>query len=255
MLPDLRIGEPIDLHLQGRPDLLSKFLLVESVRTELLLGESPPQYLDLHISPLNDAQHQPLGRLIVWRDITELKLLQLELSDQASRDAVTQVYNRRHFIELAHAELKRSIRLNQSFSIVIADLDRFKNVNDTYGHPAGDVVLHGFAQFCLHAKRKKDVFARWGGEEFIFMLPETGGREALEFTERLRRQVADSSTVVGPYSISITASLGVAALTGPQDTLEMLLSRADQALYAAKAAGRNRTVLWQDDWTPSGDSA
>lgn len=191
LLPALRIGDPIGRHLADRPDLLLKFSQVEDVRTELLLAESPPLYLDLHISPLFDTQRQPLGRLIVWRDITELKLLQLELSEQATRDAVTQVYNRRHFIELAHIELKRCIRLNQSLAIVIADLDRFKNVNDTYGHPAGDVVLHGFAQFCLTAKRKKDVFARWGGEEFIFLLPETDGREALEFTERMRRQVAE----------------------------------------------------------------
>ena len=247
-IPELKIGEPVGNFLKATTLLVRNIPQLDEIHTEVTLAGTPPTYLDVRISPLFDQQRQPIGKLIVWRDITQLKLMQLELKDLAGRDAVTEVYNRRRFMELAQVELRRTTRLSQPLSIVIADLDRFKNVNDTYSHQVGDQVLYDFAQFCTRAKRKNDLFARWGGEEFIFLLPETDGDEAFEFTERLRRLVAETPALIGPYSITVTASLGVAALSNPQDTLEMLLSRADQAMYTAKDRGRNCTVLWQNNW-------
>lgn len=254
-IPELKIGEPAGNFLKATTLLVRNIPQLDEIHTEVTLAGNLPTYLDVRISPLFDKQRQPIGKLIVWRDITELKLMQLELKDLAGRDAVTEVYNRRRFMELAQTELRRTTRLSQPLSVVIADLDRFKNVNDTYSHQVGDQVLHDFAQFCMRVKRKNDLFARWGGEEFIFLLPETDGAEAFEFTERLRRLIAETPSLVGPYSITVTASLGVAPLSSPQDTLEMLLSRADQAMYAAKDQGRNCTVLWQNNWAADRNEA
>lgn len=159
----------------------------------------------------------------------------------ATLDPLTEAYNRRTFIELATRELRRSRRSGHALSVVVFDLDHFKEVNDQYGHQVGDEVLCRVKRIADSCLRSEDLFARYGGEEFVVLMPETGQAGALKLAERLREAIAAAPADGG---VRVTASMGVASVAEIDDkwTLERLLARADRAMYAAKAAGRNRVV-------------
>lgn len=168
----------------------------------------------------------------------------------ATMDPLTSIYNRRHFYELAHREFERSHRYHHPLSVIMFDLDLFKQVNDTYGHAAGDLVLQIVAETCRTKLRKSDIFGRYGGEEFIVVMPETDEQRAWNVAERLRRSITRTPIHINGDEISITISLGVATLSKeflfsdmPGDMLEKLIDHADQALYQAKQAGRNRVIV------------
>lgn len=239
------IGAPVGTVFSAWPDVVRMFHDVRETHTVLPLGAPPQRFFDLRISPLYDRRHQFLGRLIVWRDITELKRVQHELQQLATTDELTQVYNRRFFLETTRDELKRATRFRHSFALALLDIDHFKRINDQYGHAVGDEVLVAIARLCQAQLREVDVFARFGGEEWALLLPETDVDQAFEVVERLRRGVARTPIAVAGLTLPITVSAGLTTWQGHQDTIELMLSRADQALYAAKAAGRNCTVIWQ----------
>jgi diguanylate cyclase (GGDEF)-like protein len=170
----------------------------------------------------------------------ELARALAQLQAIATRDELTGLPNRRQMQALMDQELLRSLRHHHDFCIAVLDLDHFKRVNDAHGHAAGDTVLRAFAQTGQAALRATDVLARWGGEEFLALLPDTAMPLALAGMERLRQQIAALQTDVGSAKVSVTVSIG---LTGHRrgDTLAQTLERADQLLYRAKAEGRNRT--------------
>jgi diguanylate cyclase (GGDEF)-like protein len=154
------------------------------------------------------------------------------------------MFNRRHFFDLARREIERSRRSGKPLSIILFDLDHFKKINDTYGHPAGDEVLQHVAEHCQAALRFEDILARYGGEEFIVLLPETGLEPAEVVAERLRQVVETAPFTVCGQNVTITISLGVAGLPpGKETTIEELLSLADSALYISKQSGRNRVSV------------
>jgi diguanylate cyclase (GGDEF)-like protein len=153
--------------------------------------------------------------------------------------------NRRSFLEKSQVELSRARRLHRPLTLVLMDIDHFKQINDAHGHPCGDQVLVEFSKVCTENIREFDVFARFGGEEFILLMPEADLDQAFQVSERLRLSVAERSIHCDEGNISITASLGIATLGGEHDTLEQIIQRADQALYRAKQAGRNRSVIWE----------
>jgi diguanylate cyclase (GGDEF)-like protein len=159
----------------------------------------------------------------------------------ATLDPLTEAYNRRTFIELGTRELRRCRRNGRSVSVLVFDLDHFKDINDTHGHQAGDEVLCCVKAVTEKCLRSGDLFARYGGEEFVVLLPETDAEGARKLAERLRGAIADIS-VLG--KIRVTASMGFASLAQVDEgcTLEMLLGQADKAMYDAKAAGRNRVI-------------
>jgi diguanylate cyclase (GGDEF)-like protein len=163
----------------------------------------------------------------------------------AITDALAGTYNRRHLFELGNIEFRRARRFGRALSVVMLDLDHFKVINDTHGHAVGDRVLNAVAQRCLNHIRDIDILGRYGGEEFIILLPETGAKAAYSLADRLRKRVAEKavSTKVGP--IYITISLGVAMLCDDDPDLETLFDHADSALYAAKEAGRNCVAYYK----------
>jgi diguanylate cyclase (GGDEF)-like protein/PAS domain S-box-containing protein len=170
-------------------------------------------------------------------------------------DPLTGIGNRRHFIELAQREFQRSHRYQRPLSLIMMDLDHFKVVNDTYGHLVGDKVLQAIAKLCENNLRESDIIGRYGGEEFLILLPETPGNSteteandehtAKAVAERLRKMVESTPTQTAQGEIPITVSLGIAELTENVDDLDTLIDRADQALYQAKQSGRNQSVVWE----------
>lgn len=161
----------------------------------------------------------------------------------AAHDDLTGLLNRRRMSEVVQAERERCVRSRRPLVLALLDLDFFKLVNDRYGHAAGDAVLCAFAGRVLDNLRSTDVLARWGGEEFLLLLPETSLDGALVLLERVRREVAELCVETPNGEISMTVSIGVAA-GRVQETMEQVLEHADEALYQAKAQGRDRVVVY-----------
>jgi diguanylate cyclase (GGDEF)-like protein len=162
-----------------------------------------------------------------------------KVSRIATRDPLTGLYNRQHLQELLQQEIKRHHRTGQPFAVALIDLDHFKRVNDQFGHKVGDEVLSGFAQTLQTFVRESDVVGRWGGEEFLVLLPETETLAGLSAMNRLRKQLVGLCLATSQPQLRATLSAGVATHQ-PHEALEHTLERADRALYAAKAGGRDR---------------
>lgn len=191
---------------------------------------------------LNDDS-QPLFLVGTMQDITEHKHLEERLHHEATTDKLTGAANRRRFLDLANNEITRAQRLERPLSLAIIDIDRFKEINDEYGHLAGDRALCELAQICRRYIREIDIFARLGGDEFVLLLPEASPENAFETIERIREALAARPLDCEDFVIAITLSSGIAGLTSPQESLDMLINRADKALYASKRAGRNRSTI------------
>jgi diguanylate cyclase (GGDEF)-like protein len=158
------------------------------------------------------------------------------------QDELTGLYNRRHFIELAEAEVARARRTGTPLSLAMLDIDHFKAVNDVFGHPVGDLALRELARAMRETLRTSDVPARIGGEEFVVLLTDTALEGAVAVTERLRERVGRAEVKAGGDRVArFTVSGGVAELA-LGERLDGLLARADEALYRAKEEGRNRTI-------------
>jgi diguanylate cyclase (GGDEF)-like protein len=166
--------------------------------------------------------------------------LVLRLADEATRDVLTGSLNRRGIQRALAAELNRSLRHGSALSIAVADIDFFKQINDSLGHAAGDRVIGSVARTMRDTLRDYDRIGRFGGDEFLILLPNTDAAQAVQVMDRTRELIAQSMTRSGTGRV--TLSIGVSACV-PGDTAEALLARADRGLYQAKAAGRNRTTL------------
>lgn len=201
---------------------------------------------DYLVKPFDDAE-------LVARVRVHLKLRQLqgalrdknrELEELSRRDPLTGVANRRAFDERLAAEHARCVRYGRPFSLAMVDLDHFKLVNDTHGHQAGDLALVTVANILVAQLRTSDIVGRYGGEEFVLMLPETPSDPALLVADRCRTKIERTPLVYGGVTFSMTASLGIvnapdARATSPAEMVRL----ADEALYAAKHQGRNRVVV------------
>jgi diguanylate cyclase (GGDEF)-like protein len=182
-------------------------------------------------------------------EIEERKRIEKELQRLAMTDPLTGAYNRRHFFELAQQEFDRSQRYGRQISMIIFDIDFLKQINDSYGHLVGDQILQATAQRFMDNLRQLDIFARYGGDEFVVLLPETDLEQAKLAARRLHDVVSRTpvETLEGPVHLQI--SMGVACLHDTDD-MEKLLMKADQALYTAKESGRNRVVVFDNGYKP-----
>ena len=166
--------------------------------------------------------------------------LQEEIHAQARRDTLTDAFNRRAFTEFADKEWSRSVRNDYPLSMLTVDIDHFKNFNDQYGHQTGDAALVQVSRVAQSALRASDIWCRYGGEEFVALLPNTTLSQAMAIAERLRQSVERTTIVSARGSLSVSVSIGVAERSSNHSSIEEVLAISDAALYKAKAAGRNR---------------
>jgi len=234
------------------------------LRQEIVIEQDINCLFDLSISPLADALGNINGRLIVFRDVTlrrqnelallnanqklneqlnENRILQGQLHELAMRDPLTNLFNRRYLEETLNQELARAGREKYPVSIIMMDLDRFKRINDTFGHKIGDEILQALANLLLAHIRRFDVACRYGGEEFVVFMPNSGIETAFERAELIRTKFSELKFPHLNQRAHLGISLGVATFPVHGSRAQHLLNSADQAMYTAKRGGRNRTVV------------
>lgn len=185
----------------------------------------------------------PLLSLNTLKLLEQLDRIESQLKVLSITDDLTHVYNRRYFMELASHEFDQAKRYNQVFAVAMMDLDNFKDVNDGFGHQAGNHVLEELCRLCLAHIRASDTMARYGGDEFIFLLPNTDSNHAREGAERIRQMLLDRTLVFEGHEFRIRVSIGVAIFNAEDQNLDDLLKRADKALYQVKNSGGNACLL------------
>lgn len=229
---------------------------------------APPTIFDTRIAPLTAGDEQTRYICGISRDITarrnaetalqhtnqtlkqqleEIRLLQEQLQNDAIRDPLTNLFNRRYFMESLTRELHRARREDYPVTLMMLDIDHFKSLNDDYGHAAGDQVLRAFSQKLRDGMRTEDVISRWGGEEFLIMMPGLALKDARSRIEDWRRDQSPMAITLGGRKLNIRFSAGLA--TAPQHGLipDELINAADAALYNAKAEGRDQVQVFQPD--------
>ncbi len=174
----------------------------------------------------------------------QLQAANKELQRLSSTDRLTGLFNRGHWEEMLRQDYARHRRYDRNAALVMFDIDHFKNINDSYGHQAGDAVIQQTAELVRQCMRDADIAGRYGGEEFVVLLPDTDSEGATTFAERLRQAIEAHAVHHEEHLIRFTVSLGIADLSLPTNGYAQLIERADQALYASKASGRNRVSLF-----------
>jgi len=216
---------------------------IEGDSVEFSVIEGKIKYFEASISPVVAENEEVQAKIILFREITDSVNLMRKLENAAYIDALTELYNRKHFSELANMDIERALRMNQSLYMVMLDLDFFKNVNDTYGHAAGDIVLKTTAGIIRQTIRSYDLLGRYGGEEFILLITDLECQEAYKLMERIRENMENTVIHYEGKEIKVTCSIGLAKFL-ETDTLESSVKKADEALYKAKHSGRNIVIIY-----------
>ena len=226
--------------VEGWPEELND---MDNDLVEFAVMDDEIRHFRASISPLFAGNNALMAKIILLRETTDSVILMKELENAAYIDALTGLYNRKHFSELAKGEVERALRLNQSIYTAMLDLDFFKNVNDTYGHAAGDAVLKTTATVIRQTIRSYDLLCRYGGEEFVLLTTDLDPGKAQKLMERIRENIEHRSTNFEGTEIKITCSIGMAKFI-ETDTLESSVRKADEALYFAKNSGRNQVRVY-----------
>jgi diguanylate cyclase (GGDEF)-like protein len=240
-------------HVVGRRRAMNAEQFNSYVKTranEIRSGLEEPRDIRMdngHVIRVNCKTLPDGGRMLVYANVTDLVQQADRLKEMATVDGMTGLFNRRHFLALADIEWSRYQRYRRPLSLLMLDIDRFKSINDQFGHDIGDHVIMRVADICRQYQRKSNVIARFGGEEFLLLLPETVASDAREGAERLRRHVERSDLLIATHTIAATVSIGVAPATSNMRTLFDLIKAADHALYVAKNSGRNRVCCADSD--------
>lgn len=223
----------------GRGDLTARI----EVGADCVLGALVD---DINRMAANVALTQEDMRRRIDEATRELQIQKLDAEREARCDPLTGLNNRRAFLEYAERDVLRALRYDFPVALIMLDLDHFKAVNDTYGHPVGDRVLAAVAEVLRQSTRAVDVVGRLGGEEFAILMPDADAEAALQAAERVRKAVEALILDADGLCLVVTASFGVAVYVRADDTIHDLFTRADRALYRAKQAGRNRVESFGD---------
>ncbi len=256
--------DPIEI-FHGWTQLINRFLTANETREEIQIPGDPPRTFELTVSALYNQSGGLEGRVIVAHDITyhkwlendmkyaneslknqlaEIEQLRADLEEQAIRDPLTNVYNRRYMAEFLDKEIARAEREKTPVSLVIMDMDNFKQFNDSYGHRCGDVILESFANFLLEHTRRGDVVCRYGGEEFVILMPNAPLEIGYERAETWRQDFSETPIDYEGMKFSATFSAGVATFPQHGLTGDSILQAADKALYRSKNGGRNQVTAF-----------
>ena len=249
---ELIMGRAPDIELQVEDDGISrkhcKITTAPNGHYQLVdLGSTNGTYLNgiaVNVATLQDGDKIQIGANTVVKFSIQDQLeeqYQRSIYESATRDGLTRIFNKKYFLDTLRKEFAYCLRHRVPLSLVMFDIDHFKKINDTYGHPAGDYVLQRVAQKVAETVRQEDLFARYGGEEFALMLRESPADKSLRCAERCRRAVDGSEFLFNGTPIRVAISLGVATLFDSDFAQpEELIAAADKYLYRAKRAGRNR---------------
>lgn len=239
---DLEIGAVYDRILENFSVSSAKMYGLCEQREIKTIIKDEVNYYNCTLSPIINQRKAIVGKTLILRNITEQTKLRECLKTLATIDGLTNVFNRRHFLERSHKAMKELEKKDQPSAVLLFDIDLFKKVNDKYGHEAGDKVLCHVARILANCMRSTDIFARYGGEEFVCLLINASSEEAIQVAERIRKRLSGAPLDFQGNLIRITASFGVVGtdMVGKTD-LEGLLKMADKALYDAKGRGRNCT--------------
>ena len=262
---DQLIGKPVDGVCEAMPILREICQQDSSGTFETHLSfHNTVTYYEINSSTIQDKRASFIGRLIEIRNITDLKTtelklreankqltnqideiekLRLQMEEMAIHDSLTGLFNRRTLGNFLEREIAQAQRSSKPLVVVLMDIDHFKNINDEFGHQAGDRVLIELGQLILENTRQSDFACRFGGEEFVIVIPEIEIPDALRRIDQLRESVNQRTFIFSQQRMHITLSAGIAVYPQNGETTDTLLFAADQALYAAKHAGRNRVVI------------
>lgn len=211
-----------------------------------LTGKTVPVEMNAFIIRHPESR-EPVAMASITRDISERKRTELALIELATSDPLTGVYNRRQFFELAGRTFKQSLLKSLNLSALMIDVDHFKEINDRYGHAVGDTVLTGLVARLRAGLRDSDILGRYGGEEFVILMPGTDRASAMRVAGRLLEEVRRTPIDTGRMSLAVTVSIGVSVLDESRDlSSDDLINRADEAMYRAKQAGRDCVRAWEE---------
>lgn len=239
---------PDELKREGAPTRLLEFVrsnrhCKEEQRRRLRNGSEFMAHAAL--DSVRASSGELVGFVEVIQDVTESKQREERLYQRATRDPMTGIANRGHFYEMGAQEIERARRFSEPLSLVLLDIDRFKGINDKYGHEIGDRVIVALTKTCSAHLRSIDLLGRVGGEEFAILMPRANKEPATEMAQRLRLLVSEQRVPVnGGREISFTVSLGLSSLRHTTRDIAELMRNADSALYRAKREGRNRLEIW-----------
>jgi diguanylate cyclase (GGDEF)-like protein len=206
-------------------------------------GPQSTQWFEGRVYPIKDQDGEINSVIWLAINITDRKYLENQLKELSEKDALTGAYNRRYFMQIFDKEISIAKRYKNKLSVLLIDIDNFKKINDTYGHDGGDAVLKKFVIFCENILRDSDLFSRYGGEEFVVMLPGTPSLGAAIIAERIRAQTEELKISYEKEAIQFTISIGISNVLDTDTNSTAVLTRADTALYQAKKKGRNRIEI------------
>jgi len=246
LFPALKNGKRIDDIMMYNGEILPFHNSVNEDSVNELEWKDRDKYYQIRISPIHKRNHIVVGTAIVINDITELKQVQKQLRELAYNDGLTKIYNRTYFMEKSKQAIMKDSQAQDCTSLLLFDVDHFKRINDTYGHFAGDDALRHIVSVTQGLLEKDMLFGRYGGEEFVLLLPGYSLESAAEVAARIRAKLEVSSFYSKGDALTITASFGVAAkrnISNPEEALSVLAEKADLALYEAKRNGRNSVYV------------